>query len=147
VAEALLRMSAAWTAPLARIRQPYLWSMSVLRAVSMRQVPTSSHLFSTMIMWGNRPWNRQTPDGYPDANYFWENALGLRMRLESMKVFMDRYQFSLAQPIANVEKLPEDLLPGATSPGLKQAISNAANQVSRRAGLAMLFLSPEFMRR
>ena len=147
VAAALLRMNAAWTAPLVRIRQPYMWSMSVLRAVAMKQVPPGSHLFTTRIMWGHEPWGRQTPDGYPDENYFWENAIGLRMRLESMKVFMDRYQFSLALPIANLETLPEDLLPGAVSPNLKQAISNAAKQLSRRAGLAMLFISPEYMRR
>ena len=148
VAEALLRMSAAWTSPLARVRQPYLWSISVLRALSMQQgIPTSSHLGTTRMMWGNEPWGRQTPDGYPDENYFWENAIGMRMRLESMNIFMDRYQSRFPTALANVETLSDDLLPGAVSARSKQAVSSAARQNSSRAGLAMLFLSPEFMRR
>jgi uncharacterized protein (DUF1800 family) len=148
VAEALLRMSAAWTAPLVRVRQPYLWAISVLRAVPMGQgIPTSSHLNTTRIMWGNEPWGRQTPDGYPDENYFWENAIGMRMRLESMNIFMDRYQSRFPSALANVASMPEALLPGAVSPRSRQAVSTAASQVSPRAGLAMMFLSPEFMRR
>jgi uncharacterized protein (DUF1800 family) len=148
VAKSLLRMSAAWTAPMARIRQPYLWSMSVLRAVSMQQgIPTIAHLKSTRMMWEHEPWNRQTPDGYPDENYFWENAIGLRMRQESMNIFMDRYRSRITAALANIGTLPDDLLPGAVSPRSKQAVSNAAKQISSAAGLAMLFLSPEYMRR
>ncbi|MCA3575103.1 MAG: DUF1800 domain-containing protein [Aestuariivirga sp.] len=148
VAGALLGMSGAWTAPLVRIRQPYLWAMAVSRALSMEPgMVNRIHYPSTRIMWGNDPWGRQTPDGYPDENYFWENANHMRIRLEAMNIFMDTYQSRFASVIANVERLPDDLLPGAMSPRSKQAVVDAARQISRRAGLAMLFLSPEFMRR
>jgi uncharacterized protein (DUF1800 family) len=148
VAAALVRMSAAWTAPLARIRQPYLWGISVVRAVSMDQNLVNDIWWAgTKLMWGNLPWERETPDGYPDENYFWENAIGMQMRMEAVNIFMQHYLWRFPSVLANVGTFSDTLLPGAVSPRSKQAVSTAASQISPGAGVAMLFITPEFMRR
>ena len=148
VADALVRMTDAWTAPLVRIRQPYLWGVSVIRALSMPQSMISNMWWpGTKLMWGNLPWERETPDGYPDENYFWENAIGMQMRMEAMNILMQQYLWSFPAALANVGTLADTLLPGAVSSRSKQAVSTAAGQISDRAGVAMLFITPEFMRR
>lgn len=148
LAAALLRMTDTWTAPLVRLRPPYLWGVSVLRALSMDPGAVSNIWWpGTKLMWGNLPWERDTPDGYPDENYFWENANGMQMRMEAMNILIQHYLWSFPAALANVATLPDALLPGAVSPRSKQAVSAAASQISPGAGVAMLFITPEFMRR
>ena len=106
-ARALLLHDEAWTTRLGRIQQPYVWFISMLRALNLpldrmdviyAETPDKgnilSHNYQTGIfekyitMAGQMPWTWHTPDGFPHEDAFWRNGNALRIRVNVAYQFL-----------------------------------------------------------
>jgi uncharacterized protein (DUF1800 family) len=97
-ARAMLTHDDAWTAPVSRIQQPYVWFMSVLRALGIpldrldvvawaivingkRETLTFQQIIENYItLAGQELWTWRTPDGFPLEDAYWRNGNALRIR-------------------------------------------------------------------
>lgn len=145
VSKALIKMPEAWTAPMVRMRQPLLWVVSMLRALNSGPEQLRERSWAVDVALGgldNLLWGRVTPDGYPEENYVWEHPDALRN--------MTDVAISYGQSIGTNRwsQRPVDLakrmFPGSLSTAAATAISA---QKDDRSALAMLFMTPEFLRR
>ena len=148
VARALIQMPEAWSMPMNRLRQPYLWTVSVMRALGLDKaafetVADVAKLDSYLMVMNNHPWGRVQPDGYSDRNFVWETPNAIRIRKQVAYLLVtDFIKGEWTGPNAAV--LANSLLPNAVSP---EAISAVARVPQDKAALAMLFMTPEFLRR
>jgi uncharacterized protein (DUF1800 family) len=148
MARALIQMPEAWSMPMNRLRQPYLWTVSVLRALGLDKAVFESaadmaRLDSYFMAMNNHPWGRVQPDGYSDKNFVWETPNAIRIRKQIAYLLVtDFIKGDWTGPDAAV--LAGNLLPNAMSP---EAISAVSRVSQDKAALAMLFLTPEFLRR
>lgn len=141
--QALLAEPYAWTAPMNRIRLPYVWYMSVLRAKGVTPEKAANLEFGASVAlapMGHNIWQRLTPDGFPDDNYVWETPNAVRIRKD---VARSQSRFAGLKTPA-VAALAQDLLPGAISAETLEAIRGFG---SGDFALNVLFTCPEFLRR
>lgn len=145
VYQALLAEPYSWTAPINRIRTPYVWMLSMMRARGT--TPESARLSEfgrgvSLGIMGHVLWGRLTPDGYPDDNYVWEDPNAVRIRKDVA------HTMSLGLPFekstAAVVAMAQDLLPGIISQDTLNAMSGST---SNQQALSILFASAEYLRR
>jgi uncharacterized protein (DUF1800 family) len=97
-ARAMLTHDDAWTEPVSRIQQPYVWFMSMLRALNIpldrldvvaweevingkRETITFQDIIEKYIrLAGQELWTWRTPDGFPLEDAYWRNGNALRIR-------------------------------------------------------------------
>ena len=148
LARALIQMPEAWSMPMTRLRQPYLWTVSVLRALGLdkagfENVADVAKLDSYLMVMNNHPWGRVQPDGYSDKNFVWETPNAIRIRKQIAYLLVtDCVEGAWTGPGA--ASYAHSLLPGALSPDAISAVSQVSQD---KAALAMLFMTPEFLRR
>jgi uncharacterized protein (DUF1800 family) len=104
VTRALLNLEEAWTTPLDRIRQPYPWFISMMRALGIPHLALTNVVARTdvtfqdfidgnggfLLALGQKPWTWRTPDGFPDRNDYWMNGNALRLRASVAYSFLQR---------------------------------------------------------
>jgi len=149
LARALIQMPEAWSMPMNRLRQPYLWTVSVLRALGLDKVSFEAvaditrKLDGYLMVMNNHPWGRVQPDGYSDKTFVWETPNAIRIRKQIAYLLVtDCIKAAWTGPKPAV--LANSLLPNAVSP---EAISAVSRVSQDKAALAMLFMTPEFLRR
>ena len=82
VAQALIDLPEAWSLPLTKLRTPYELQVAEMRALDRSYDPANRWPFnSTLSALRHNPWERVTPDGYPEDGSGWISAGTLAERL------------------------------------------------------------------
>ena len=88
-------------------------------------------------------WSRITPDGFADENYVWMTPNTVRLRKDAAGALVFKQQL-----LSSVTQTPAELAQGLLSEGVPDSVSAALSSFKDpRQSLAMLFVTPEFMRR
>ncbi len=136
----LIEAPESWTGSGAKFKSPWEWTISALRALGIEAIPGREQaavaLFNQM---GQPVWKPGSPKGYGDIAADWAGSAGLMRRVETAGRFA-----KLAANRVDARKLAPSILPGALSPMTAEHIARAE---SPEQGLALLLVSPEFLRR
>lgn len=136
----LIEAPESWTGSGAKFKNPWEWTISALRALGVEAIPGREQaavaLFNQM---GQPVWKPGSPKGYGDIAADWAGPAGLMRRVETAGRFA-----KLAANRVDARKLAPNILPGALSPMTSEHIARAE---SSEQGLALLLVSPEFLRR
>jgi uncharacterized protein (DUF1800 family) len=128
----------AWSATPIKFKTPWEWSISALRAIGKRELdpPIAAAMLKQL---GQPTWQPGSPAGWEDTAANWAAPEALMLRVEAAQRLADRAG-SAVDPRALAEKVVGGTLGNAT----RAAIARAE---SPQEGLALLLVSPEFMRR
>ena len=137
VSRALVSHPDALKGEAVNMRQPWEWLAAISRfAGAPRDV---NQLLQPLNLLGQPLWAPPGPNGWPDAPAHWGSPEGMRTRLDLAAAIARRLGDRF-----NPSDLAEQLFDAALSPETAQAIRRAE---SKQQGLAMLMMSPEFLRR
>jgi uncharacterized protein (DUF1800 family) len=121
-----------------KFKTPWEWSVSALRALGSESV--DPQVAATVLRQLGQPtWKPGSPAGWDDVAASWAAPEALMRRVEIAQRFADRASASL-----DARALAEKVLPGVLGDSTRAAIARAE---SPREGLALLLVSPEFVRR
>lgn len=140
---AMLDLPEAFAEPLVKLRTPYEIQIAMMRGLGRTYRDNQQWAFDAPL-WDmrNMPWERRSPDGYPDETEYWLRPDGLRVRLETSQ--MAAWVFQDGRPYGYTANQIAALLFGSTlSPESRQTVADAHAQWSVR-GVAALFMLPEF---
>jgi uncharacterized protein (DUF1800 family) len=138
VYRALIETPEAWAPPLAKFKTPWEWMLSAMRGLG-RQDLGQLALAPLMNQLGQPIWRPGSPAGYDDVAASWAAPDALVRRVEVAQRLIAKVGDDLDPRV-----LAQKLLPNALSPLTESEISRAE---SIRTGLALLLVSPEFLRR
>jgi uncharacterized protein (DUF1800 family) len=135
---ALLESPAAFTAPATKMRTPYEFMIAVNRALG--HVPDDpGQILGPLNNMGMPLWAPPGPNGYPDTVAAWASPEGMKLRLDFAANVADH----IKDP-PNPSELLDAICGPAASAETRQSVGRAE---SKRQGLALLFMAPEFQRR
>jgi uncharacterized protein (DUF1800 family) len=135
---ALIDSPEAWAPGPLKFKTPWDWSVSALRAVGQRELePTMAAALLKQL--GQPTWQPGSPAGWDDIAASWAAPEALMLRVEVAQRLADHAGSSV-----DARALAEKVLPGSLSDGTRTAIARAE---SPQEGLALLLVSPEFLRR
>lgn len=134
----LIEAPESWSATSAKFKTPWEWLVSAMRGLAMDE-PGDVQIAPVMQQLGQPVWRPGSPAGFDDIAASWAAPDALVRRVEMAQRMATRMG-DRVDPRA----LALRLLPDALSPATSQAISRAE---SLPTGLALLFVSPEFLRR
>ncbi|MCF3945527.1 DUF1800 domain-containing protein [Acidiphilium iwatense] len=133
---ALVDMPEAWT-PLTKVKTPFDYVISLLRASSMTTMPAGFYLGSLRKL-GQPLWAAPLPNGWSDYGADWTGSDAVLARID----------FGYTIAARNHRAAPMDIAQAALGPLLRPATATAIGTAgSPREALAMLFSAPEFQRR
>lgn len=128
----------AWGAPVAKFKSPWEWAVSALRALG-RQAMAPQQAVGLMNQLGQPVWRPGSPAGYDDVGAAWAAPDALLRRVEvAQRLAMQ------AGSAADARALAPRILPGVLGEDTAGAIARAD---SAATALALLLVSPEFLRR
>lgn len=137
---ALVEAPESWRMPVAKFKSPWEWTVSALRALSVTDFPGRAQaavgLFTQM---GQPVWRPGSPKGFGDISADWAGPAALMRRVETAGRFA-----RLAANRVDARQLAPAILPGTLGPLTAEQIARAE---SPEQGLALLLVSPEFLRR
>lgn len=128
----------AWAAPATRFKSPFEWVVSALRAVGRQELPTQQAV-NLMNQLGQPVWRPGSPAGYDDTSAAWAAPDALLRRVEVAQRLAAQ-----AGPSVDARLLAPLVLPGVLGRDTATAIAKAE---SAGTALALLLVSPEFLRR
>ena len=134
----LVNSPEAWAAQPVKFKTPWEWSVSALRAVDLETIPPQMAV-GLMNQMGQPVWKPESPAGYDDIAASWAAPEALMQRVEAAKRIADKAGSSVDPRV-----LADKVLPGSLSDSTRTAIARAESPAE---GLAMLLVSPEFLRR
>lgn len=139
VYRALVESPEAWRPEPLKFKTPWDWLVSALRAQGIRNAPglAATNLLQQL---GQPAWRPGSPAGFDDNAASWAGPDALVRRVEVADRLSQR---TMAEPI-DPRRLAATLFPGTLSPETERAIAGAETPAQ---GLALLLVSPEFMRR
>lgn len=136
----LIEAPESWVPAPAKFKTPWEWTVSALRALSVKAMPGREQaavaLFNQM---GQPIWKPGSPKGFGDIAADWAGPAGLMRRVETAGRFA-----RLTANRVDARKLAPAILPGGLSAITTEHIARAE---SPEQGLALLLVSPEFLRR
>ena len=135
---ALVNSPEPWTPGPVKFKTPWEWSVSALRAVNLDNIPPQMAV-GLMNQMGQPVWKPGSPAGYDDIAASWAAPEALMQRVEAAKRISDRAGSSI-----DPRAIAEIILPGSLSDPTRTAIARAESPAE---GLALLLVSPEFLRR
>lgn len=138
VYRALVDSPEAWAAGTAKFKTPWDWAVSGLRGLGRREM-RGAQMAQLMTQLGQPVWRPGSPAGWDDVAASWAAPDALIRRVE----FAQRLA-SQAGDRVDARSLGPRLLPGALSEATATAIARSESPAS---GLALLLVSPEFLRR
>ncbi len=136
---ALVESPEAWEQPLAKMKQPEEYLISAVRAVPSIKLEAAD-LHATLNQMGQQPYYQPGPDGWKDNASEWSGPDALWKRLEWSVAKGESYATAGTDPAA----LAQDVLGPVIS---QSTLSEIRRAESPAQGLAMLLVSPEFLRR
>jgi uncharacterized protein (DUF1800 family) len=134
----LIATPEAWGAPGAKFKSPWDWAISGLRALGRQELPPQQAV-SLMNQLGQPVWRPRSPAGYDDVGAAWAAPDALLRRVEVAQRLA-----TLAGRAVDARALAPRVLPGALGEDTADAIARAE---SAGTALALLLVSPEFLRR
>jgi uncharacterized protein (DUF1800 family) len=138
VYRALIESPDPWAARPLKFKTPWEWSVSALRAVGSKDVPAQAAA-GLLKQLGQPTWQPESPAGWDDIAASWAAPEALVLRVEAAQRIADRAGSSI-----DARALAEKLYPGSLSETTRTSIARAENPAE---GLALLLVSPEFVRR
>lgn len=135
---ALVDAPESWAADAVKFKTPWEWGVSALRAMGTRTIRDQSAA-ALMNQLGQPVWRPGSPAGWDDNAASWMGPDALLRRVEVAERLVQRTG-ELLDPRA----LAPRVLPDTLSPATAQAIARAD---SLAQGLALLLVTPEFLRR
>jgi uncharacterized protein (DUF1800 family) len=136
VVKALIASPEAWSLPRTKLKRPSEWVAGMVRATGITEVDPVRFTAGQGLL-GEPLWRPPSPKGFADDEATWIDGVGRRLDVAN----------NFAERIANrieARYVTETVLGGTVSPEVLQAIARAE---SRPQALALLFMSPEFLRR
>lgn len=138
VYRAIIDSPEAWAARPVKFKTPWEWSVSGLRAVGQQQAePQMAAALLNQL--GQPTWRPGSPAGFDDIAASWAAPEALMLRVEAAQRIADR-----AGSAVDARVLAEKLFPGSLSEATRTSIARAESPAE---GLALLLVSPEFVRR
>jgi uncharacterized protein (DUF1800 family) len=122
----------------AKFKTPWEWSVSALRAVGGEKLDPAAAA-AMLKQLGQPTWKPGSPAGWDDNAASWAAPEALMRRVEIAQRIADRAGSSI-----DARALADKVLPGVLSEATRTAIARAE---SPQEGLALLLVSPEFVRR
>ena len=138
VYRALIQSPEAWQQPVAKYKTPSDFVVSAYRGLEL-PVKADKAPVGLFQLLGQRIWAPGSPAGWPDRSEDWDGASELLKRIE--------WADAVGQRVGsrrNAMELAPQLLGGGLSTATREAIARAA---SGAQGIALMLVSPEFMRR
>lgn len=128
----------AWAPGPGKFKSPWEWGVSSLRALGRREMP-AQQAANLMNQLGQPVWRPGSPAGYGDTAAAWAAPDALLRRVEVAQRFGAQ-----AGATVDARALAPRVLPGTLADGTRQAIARADSPAT---ALALLFASPDFLRR
>ncbi|MCW4463069.1 DUF1800 domain-containing protein [Sphingomonas sp. BT-65] len=138
VYRALVEAPEVWTPQPVKFKTPWEWSISAMRALGTQDIPAQAVL-GLMNQLGQPVWRPGSPAGYDDIAPSWAGPDAVMRRVEAAERFAARTRETIDPRTRAAE-----LFPGALSAATTQAIARAESPAQ---GVALMLVSPEFMRR
>jgi len=138
VYRAIIESPEAWAPKPLKFKTPWEWSVSALRALNQQQLDPQMAA-GLLNQLGQPTWRPGSPAGYDDIAASWAAPEALMRRVEIAQRLADRAGSSV-----DARAVAETILPGALGDATRNAIARAE---SPGEGLALLLVSPEFVRR
>lgn len=138
VYRALIASPECWSPQPAKFKSPWEWSISAMRALGAQQVQPRA-VNGLMVQLGQPTWKPGSPAGWDDVAGAWAGPDAVMRRVEAAERMAQR-----ARDTIDARQRAAQLFPGALSEATAQAIARAE---SPGQGLALMLVSPEFMRR
>ncbi len=135
---ALIESPEAWAPRPVKFKTPWEWSVSALRALEQQRLEPQIAA-GLMTQLGQPTWRPGSPAGWDDIAASWAAPEALVRRVEVAERIASRANASV-----DPRALAEKVLPGALGDATRTAIARAE---SPNEGLALLLVSPEFVRR
>jgi uncharacterized protein (DUF1800 family) len=138
VYRALIESPEPWLPQPLKFKTPWEWSVSALRAMDLKtlEAPAAASLLRQL---GQPTWQPGSPAGWDDLAASWAGPDALVRRVEVAQRLADREGRTI-----DARSLAEELFPGSLSDSTRTAIARAESPAE---GLALLLVSPEFVRR
>ncbi len=137
--QTLIDAPEAWSPAPAKARTPWEWTVATGRALNWPRTPRPQALVGLFTELGQPVWRPGSPAGYDDIAPSWLAPDALLRRIEAA----DRLA-GLAGAGSDARVLATTLFGPMLSEGTRTALARAE---SNRQGLALLLVSPEFLRR
>ena len=134
----LIASQHAWHTAATKFKSPWDWSISSLRALGRRTV-APMQATNWMAQLGQPVWRPGSPAGYGDTAATWAAPDALMRRVEIAQRLAQQ-----SEGAADARTLAPHVLPGDLSENTAHAIARAE---SGSTALALLLVSPEFLRR
>lgn len=128
----------AWRAPLTKIRAPAEFLIAMSRATGFLP-PDPGPVLGALHAMGMPLWQPPGPNGFPDSLAAWASPEAMKLRLNVSWQAAQR-----ARDIGNPVSVLDTVAGLSASRETREAVSHAE---SRQQGLAIVFMSPEFLRR
>jgi uncharacterized protein (DUF1800 family) len=138
VYRALIESPEAWDPAPVKFKTPWEWTLSSLRGLGWRDT-RGQQIAPMLTQLGQPAWRPGSPAGYDDIGASWAAPDALMRRIELAQRFA-----ALAGSDVDARALGPQLLPAALSETTTLAVARAE---SPQTALALLLVSPEFMRR
>jgi uncharacterized protein (DUF1800 family) len=135
---ALIDSPEAWAPGPLKFKTPWEWSVSALRAVGQTQIDPQAAA-GMLNQLGQPTWKPGSPAGWDDIAASWAAPEALMRRVEIAQRLASKAPSSI-----DARALAQKVLPGEVSDATRTAIARAE---SPQEGLALLLVSPEFVRR
>ncbi len=126
----------AWNAAPVKFKSPWDWSVSAFRALGIRQFE-DQNIVGMLTQLGQPVWRPKSPAGYDDLAASWAGPDALMKRVDVAQ------RLAVRAP-TDARALAAKLFPAQLSADTAGAIANAD---SGAQALALLLVSPEFLRR
>ncbi len=137
--QTLIDAPEAWSPAPAKARTPWEWTVATGRALNWPRTPRPQALIGLFNELGQPVWRPGSPAGYDDIAPSWLAPDALLRRIEAA----DRLA-GLSAAGSDARALATNLFGPMLSEGTRTALARAE---SNRQGLALLLVSPEFLRR
>jgi uncharacterized protein (DUF1800 family) len=134
----LIEAPEVWRAAPAKFRTPWDWSIAALRGVGAREIE-GRRMAGLLNQLGQPAWRPGSPAGYDDIAASWAGPDALVRRVEAAERIAEK-----AGRLVDARTLAPRLLGAGLGPATAQAIARAETP---EQGLALLLVSPEFLRR
>lgn len=138
VYRALIDSPEAWLPAPVKFKTPWDWSLSTLRGLGIGQFGAQQTV-GLLQQLGQPVWRPGSPAGWDDSGASWAGPDGVMRRVEAAERLANRVDQQ-----ADPRQRAAALLPGMLSAATQQAITRAESPAQ---GIALLLVSPEFMRR
>lgn len=135
----LLNSPEARTGQAAKYKTPWEWVVSVGRGAGLEAFPRPQYLVNLLNQLGQPVWKPKSPAGYDDVAASWLASDALMRRVEAVPRLI-----ALAPNLPDARELAPKLLGSALRPETQRALARAEDNSQ---AMALLFVSPEFLRR